>query len=927
MADDTSKKLLSDMISTAVKAGESQGLPFTVNRFLNDNFELEMTIDFERFIELKTIFPSLDEASIPARLEVLCISDGTKKTSLGYALKTSFKGKSCLKMPKLKYDVEAQRANLSHSISFKDMSNTIKEINLDKAPDIDYELPWIFSQKDDRWVLDGVASVATRAKKVRIIYPANFRFEAENLTTIATVGKRVVAEASGHVRLYNETDSMFVIKTGQAKSAEQFYLYSNNSLGFFSQPKDVFIGLPVLKCINTESHQSYEVNAVKLLCKPVNSSSALAPLCNSNQGVHEVRYCNPDGSIRFRKKCVLLPQDFSIRLKPKRNSLEGDIYLDNVGDAEVICESDINHTISCLNDSIQVEMFPSEAPPAYVSLALRWKGQTETLTLKIPFPVKGGILMSPEDQRVVNKNLYLDNLHGYRIYLLSERPQANKNFQIDLILEDKRSKDTKDICYRTKLTQSGALISLPIIDYLDWIKELLSITKNLDGYVLFSIYQDGALLVEVKIYQYQMSLNRNEMEGYVELAYLDNQQCSYDKLIQAELQALRLSQPEETPIVLPEILSEHTHVGRWGFFPEKRVPEPWLIYPSPESSISFRAILWNGESDATPLDIDEVSVSTLHKAVQIQAHDMRSLVVKKVLLQMCFDFKHSGWQYLKNLAKVGSHLPLNTFDVWPLIIANHKVLVATVLQMDESFIDKLNSELPIFWELISLSDWMGGFYKYQLYLQDLMGEGEDDVKILIERRIDHLEFLPESMDVVKRALKLALLNTADKELSLMRFPDSLNLFVISEINSARNDLDRQQANQQWPTVLNNEITRYWQESTETNLSKILDAEKISGHHLSVTILPVLLAQFCVSSSPKHWSDDFVHIFKLRQLKSFNEDWFNIAFKFSLSYLCQLPESLDRLKGWVTKMDSLNDSEIQEIEQKILVLKSSPDSEL
>jgi len=927
MSDDTSAKLLSDMISTAVKASESQGLPFTVNRFLNDNYELEMTIDFDRFIELKTIFSNKDEDSIPARLEVVCVSNTSKQTSLGYALKTSFKGKSCLKMPKLKYVVGTQQANLSHSICFKNISNIIKEITLDKASDLDYELPWVFSQKDDLWGLDGVASVSTRAKKVRIIYPANLRFEAENLTIIATVGQRVVAEASGTIRLYNSTDSVFVIKTGQEKSAEQFYLYSNNSFDFFSRPKEVFVGLPVLKCINTESHQSYEISVAQLLCKPVNSSLALAPLCKSNQGVYEVRYCNPDGSIRFRKKCVLLPQDFSIRLKPKRNSLDGYIYLDNVGNAEVICESDINHTIACSKDSIQVEMFPSEAPPAYVSLALRWKGQTETLTLKIPFPVNGGILMSPEDQRIVNKQLYLDNLHGYRIYLFSERPQAKKDFQIDLILKDQRSKNTKDIYYRTKLTQSGALISVPIIDYLDWAKELLSVTKNLDSYVLFSVYQDGALLIEIKIYQYQMSLNRNEMEGCVELAYLDNQQCSYDKLIQTELQAIRLSQPEESPIILSELLSEQTHVGRWGFSPEKRAPEPWLIFPSPESSISFRAILWNGESDATPLTIDEISVSTLHKAVQIQSHNMRNLVVNKVLLQMCFDFKHSGWQYLKNLAQAGAHIPLNTFDVWPLIIANHKMLVATVLQMDEAFIEKLNSELPIFWELITLSDWMGGFYKYQLYLQDLMGEGEEDVKILIEKRIDHLEFLPESMDVVKRALKLALLNITDQELGLMGSSDSLGKYVIPAISSARNDLDRQQANQQWPPVLNNDITRYWKESSETSLSKILDAEKMSGHHLSVTLLPVLLAQFCTTRSPKYWADDFVHIFKLKQLKSFDEDWFNVAFKFSFSYLCQLPESLERLKDWVTKMDGLNDMEIQEIEQKILVLKASSYSEL
>ncbi len=75
-------------------------------------------------------------------------------------------------------------------------------------------------------------------------------------------------------------------------------------------------------------------------------------------------------------------------------------------------------------------------------------------------------------------------------------------------------------------------------------------------------------------------------------------------------------------------------------------------------------------------------------------------------------------------------------------------------------------------------------------------------------------------------------------------------------------------------------------------------------------MPILLAHFCLTESPKKWSADVVHIFKLKQLKAFDEEWFNTAFLFALAYLSQQPETLSRLQDKLANMEEENEAEIQ-----------------
>lgn len=916
--NEISARLLSEMITTAAAASDIKSKAFSVRRFLNKQYHLEMVLEFERFIALKTIFSGIPEANIPLRLEVEIISDNKNISSLGYALKTNYKGTPSLKMPCVKYDVHLNKAYLSHLIRFKYLAEVVKEIPLIGAESLDNEVPWVFSLQDERWVLEGSASVSTRAKQVRVLYPDSLSCESENQEYIATIEQKKLIEASGIIYLTASSDTTYRISTGQAHAAEYYYL-DGKRVPFNSFPQELYTGLPKLKCLNTETAVLKEIPTTELVAKRFHSAEAWKPLSQAKQGIYEIRYKGIDSSIKFRKKCVLLPENFLIRLKPQRNSLNGCIYLDNIGEAELICETDIRHDISKVDQSIQVELFVDGIPPSFIHLNLRWKGQPETLRLNTPFPVQGGFLMSPKGQRLPKSySLFADNLYGFRLYLLNEKPARKKEIQIEFTLVDKHIDSTKSLYFRHNIKYEGALFEIAIINYLEWIKALVAVSQDLDSYIQLIVYQGGFNLMTVNIYQYQMSLERNTLEGSVELAYNDSTQCSQKQISAVKLNAMRLSQPEERHIELEQQLSENTQIGSWFFYPEKRVAEPWLIYPCPDSSISFRPILWVGENEAITANLNPLEISTLHSAVMIESFKLRALVINKILAQMCFDFNHSGWNYLKMLTQETEHLPLNSFHVWALIATNHQVLAATVLQVEQGFIDKLNTELPIFWELITLADWLVVFKQYQLYLQNLLGDEGSYVHDLLESRINHLDFLPDSMGIVKRALKWSLLGISGQELSFMATPNAINTFVIPQLDQARHELDRRQADNQWFITLKNELHRYWYDMQPSS-QQLLKISEVSEHHLPTLMLPIILANFCLTESPKKWSADVVHIFQLKQLKSFDEEWFNTAFLFSLAYLSQQPENFSRLQDKLVNMEKENEFKIQKIEQDIMKL--------
>jgi hypothetical protein len=112
--------------------------------------------------------------------------------------------------------------------------------------------------------------------------------------------------------------------------------------------------------------------------------------------------------------------------------------------------------------------------------------------------------------------------------------------------------------------------------------------------------------------------------------------------------------------------------------------------------------------------------------------------------------------------------------------------------------------------------------------------------------------------------------------------------AIGIISKAKEELDRRQANSQWPIFLSSELKKQWKCLDDIE-QHILDLHELPEHHYSTVVLPVLLAVFCLKGSPSNLTNNVPFIFKLKQLKEFDETWFNVDPKHSIfTHLSEIP---------------------------------------
>lgn len=882
---DVGQKLLSDMVLIAAKTNDQKSnQPFRAIRKLGNDGCLHLNFELAGFVPLERL--NLVEP-IPSRLDIELIGSDGSVNSLGVALKTTYQSRQSLKMPRYSGSFKGDKAANSYWLRLKHLSTVIYEDAIADCEELDRDAPWTFSKQNDDWILEGVASVNVRGSHVRILYPLQLEC-CENATVVGLASSSYshLIEASGIIQFFNHDGTSFIIKTGQDVSADRFYL-QGNLLNFRTLPTQVYLGLPTLICVNNETERRTEISASKLIARLANTRNTWLPATDFQQGIVEIRYQDSQGNVRFRKKCTILPTDFLVRFKPFQQSLNGRIYLDNIGNATVTCNSLVKNSVIHNEQSVCVDLIVETDPPAYVELSLCWPKQSEMLSVILPFPARGGQIINAEGVKQSSKlPLFLDQLHGVRLRLFNEIPNRNRHLQIELRLIDSALNDARDLYFRDDVKVKGAVIEIALIEYQEWVRSFLAISRNLDSRVSFSVYENGTDLLKVEVFRYQFILERDSPSGCVALDSVNHAYLDYDVISRIELKAMRLAQPEQAHISLDPETSQLTPTGRWFFYPEKRDLGAWLIYPTESSSVSLRPILWFVGEQVDDSGLFITGVTTLHRAVTL-GKDYRQDAIRCILKQMCSDFDHSGWSYLRNLCKQSMHLPLASFDVWTLAVTSSEILASLAFQMDERFIRKLTEELPVFWELISIKDWFAASRILQEYLRKTIDDPED-IQLIMENRINRIGDISQSLSLVSSILKQALFNTPDQELNVM---NSMSFEGVKNILKASlQDLDRRQAESKWPEMLKPQLVERWLQLDQP-AQYWLDFEKTADHHRAVSILPILIAVNCANqSSLQNWLGDSVSIFKINRLKAFDEDWFNYAFSIILAYLNQKREN-------------------------------------
>ena len=940
--------ILNTMVKTVAETDELSIVDFHSVRILTNDVQLKIQFEFAKFIELETIFSQAVIENIPLELKVELFDGEDNIINLGSAFKTRYKEKTVLKMPCISYSINNTKdATRGYAVRFKNLSDIIESKSPIICEEIDHYLPWVFIKKNDNWQLEGVASIQTASNQVRILYPDNLKCISET-NFITNLNNKILIEATGIIELSDIENNLYIIKTN-AKPTEHYYLQGKN-IDFTSVPNRLYLGIPELWSINNKTAISKRISK-KLIARPVNSKDNWDVLSPGKQGFYEIRLQDKN-IIKFSKRCVLLPENFTIRLKPENEAVNGTIYLENTGTAIVSCNSypvienmdnDLNYqqlTTRWMSNSIinnqkkarstkdfwlslrtkntvqthdiikksckKIICYINESPPAYVAIILSWSGTTEIVELRIPFPNRNCLLIK-SNKNITYQELYQDDLQKSAFRLINEYQNSSRNLQIEFTLNN------KDLYFRDNISRKGLVINIAIADYLKWTNLLFFIAKP-DDFIKITLYECNSKLLSINVFPNQLSTKESQDDNSIIINYSTHTKLSKNQFSKIKIMAMQLSQPEREHIAIESNFSKQKSTNSWIFYPKKRTSEHWLIYPAKDSPIFLRPIVWIDTHSQKNPKISPLKVLTLHDAV-ILDEKFSSLVIQKILLQMCFNFEHSGWKYLQNLWNNCAHLPLNSFDVWILAVKNPNVLVAWVLQMDEAFINKLTEELFVFWELIPLKHWLAVFTYYKLYLQQEI-DNEIDVKDILLVKIERLNGISASMKIVGKILKQELCSIVDDNFIIISTLDNLDDIINRLIDNVEkitsNEFDKR------PIIFfKTELLRHWKniEFSQQQLLTLLHLNGILKDNHTVIILPVLLAVFCINGRT-NFEVDSLNIFKLNSLKSFDEEWFNTAFQFSLYYLLQITEYKIKLTEESSNMATINDKEIEQLNQRI-----------
>lgn len=277
--------------------------------------------------------------------------------------------------------------------------------------------------------------------------------------------------------------------TAQVTTKQHYYL-QGEQLNFSSIPKIVYLGLPDLWAVNSETEQPTKINT-PLRYKAVNSKTGWQILTAEQQGIYELCLQDEQGNIQFNQLCALLPENFTVDFLP----LDRRIVIEHNERAYISCDSPFMRSIDITEHGRSIKFNASDTPPNDVDLILRW-GKNDRLTLTVPFPMQVAQLIDVNGNKI--SQVLIEQLHGVRLQLLGENHAHERNLMLDFHLKE-AALTASDLCFCDEISKTGAVIELALINYQQWIQQLLAINPYSDRVVSLIVFEHGKELLSADI--------------------------------------------------------------------------------------------------------------------------------------------------------------------------------------------------------------------------------------------------------------------------------------------------------------------------------------------------------------------------------------------------------------------------------------------
>lgn len=403
------------------------------------------------------------------------------------------------------------------------------------------------------------------------------------------------------------------------------------------------------------------------------------------------------------------------------------------------------------------------------------------------------------------------------------------------------------------------------------IRRLLATTDSLDSFIEIELDSGSDEPARIRVGRYLVELSRDQVSNSVSIpdeAVRDLGGLDISKL---SAKAIRLDSLNDEPLALNR--SAFNSQACW-IFPADSLPNaPWLIYPSKDSPLLFRPVLW---STGCPETYEPLPDSrTLAHIAKISDPHERFEALQTTVENLAVNFDEPDWAVLEQFAEELSHLPLSTLDVWRAFSHSAIGMCAIALRtggFPSSFFERFSSEMPSVWETIPLQIWVKCMSAYVQHIEKHPG-----LVSSLQNRIESIASIHPSLRALMEVAESLATGQPTDDVRLARTGQiKFHQILFSGETSPYQMLLRDRADADWPTNLRTEIHRA-QSSSARGFMRLSEPP----FREAVVNLPILLAVNVATGAEQDWSDPN-RLRTLRKYQDFCPEWFSEAFDLTVA---------------------------------------------
>lgn len=697
-----------------------------------------------------------------------------------------------------------------------------------------------------------------KAKSIYVLVSATAKFEV--LSGSADLEKTITYQGTvlhwfkvfGEVRVQDNGNRYRICTNSTYNSSGAFEL-SGQELQWDTKPTRVYKGLP--KVIMPDADNQTSTNMFEF----INDKPKHALKNHEKYGIHTFSLKNAEGDVLLRRKLGVLPDDLMLKFHSTAQGVELHIYTKTTIFVEVVADG-VRCEHSKRDHTHIYFLHVGQKPPSTIRMSISANLGSDSIEITLPFPAAGVFGFDSKGDEL-GTSLTVHQLLGSKVLLYSAKDYS-ETFTLSLALKPIVRNSPR---FESKIKVGNRPVSISLYSFKERIMELFALSAlddGIDAEVEIEI-RNGVNAKKYIVRKYIAELEidtKHNIVSFISSNGIDT--------FSEQPQAIRIAEPERHSEYLPAKKLGDIVLDRYELVPAMFKGDVWLIIPGEGNDLAFRPRLvnLNGEQEKYATQ----RIDTLQTAVRVYHPTSNPDVIGMVISDMADNITHSSWGYLRALWQETKHLPLSTFQVWHEIAKNERALTVAlfVFEMNEEFIQKLDIELPIFWEMINIASWKQAISQYRLFI----GRFLPDPKI-ITSRLDEL-FLNLTSCVASFPAPLTRYLVHDEFETYL--DETQAKFLVN--NCWLQDLLRTHAESSWPDMLNLPLLNAAKQCHATSFMKC------EPYQTSVVFYPAVAAAVAAGIMR---IEDYVRlepnaIYEMKKIREFDRDWFGAAYSYFVS---------------------------------------------